>query len=188
MKANYNLAVEGSIAYLVPYREAHVPKYHEWMADPEIQKLTASEPLSLEEEYAMQKSWAEDEDKCTFIVYDKTANASEDPGNKGAMAGDVNIFFNEPEDRGTAEIEIMIAEPQSRRKGIAVETLQMFMAYAAAELGVKCFRAKILDDNEPSIKLFQNRLGFAEVKRVPIFSVSCMQWLGLVVMLISVVG
>ena len=32
------------------------------MSSVELQKLTASEPLSLEEEYQMQKSWIEDQD------------------------------------------------------------------------------------------------------------------------------
>ena len=38
-----------------------------WLQD--LQKATASEPLTLDEEYAMQKSWRNDADKLTFIVH-----------------------------------------------------------------------------------------------------------------------
>lgn len=53
---------------LVPYLPIHVPKYHGWMSNEAILQQTASESLSLEEEFAMQVTWATDEDKRTCIL------------------------------------------------------------------------------------------------------------------------
>lgn len=61
MRANANLTLRGNLCALVPYKAEHVALYHEWMQDPDIRHATASEPLSIEEEYAMQREWAEDE-------------------------------------------------------------------------------------------------------------------------------
>ena len=41
------------------------------MASPELQKLTASEPLSLDEEYQMQESWRQDEDSKIILRFIK---------------------------------------------------------------------------------------------------------------------
>lgn len=62
MRANENTKIVSGRVVLVPYREEHVAKYHEWMASAELQELTASEPLTLEEEYAMQKKWQVEDD------------------------------------------------------------------------------------------------------------------------------
>ncbi|KAK2589184.1 hypothetical protein KPH14_001999 [Odynerus spinipes] len=76
--------------------EKHVTRYHEWMKSPELQHLTASEPLTLTEEYEMQKDWLMDEHKCTFIVLDKSIFQS--TGDEiAAMIGDTNLFFNDAE-------------------------------------------------------------------------------------------
>lgn len=50
--------IKGDKVVLVPYREEHVEKYHQWMSDPRLLTLTASEPLTLEEEYEMQSKSA----------------------------------------------------------------------------------------------------------------------------------
>ena len=37
-------------------------RYHGWMQSAELRELTASEPLSLDEEHAMQQTWFTDDD------------------------------------------------------------------------------------------------------------------------------
>uniref|UniRef100_A0A7S3VKR6 N-acetyltransferase domain-containing protein n=1 Tax=Dunaliella tertiolecta TaxID=3047 RepID=A0A7S3VKR6_DUNTE len=234
MLVNQDIVIQGDACILVPYLECHVPRYHSWMQSPELQEATASEPLSLEEEYAMQKSWKEDADKLTFIILDSSLS---EPSIKELdlvkpMAGDVNIFLTPLEEEaeedeseegdadgrpkgvqgssapaGTAghlkqqqhqqygqhdnqdvsqsshnvrdsstslqasiaEVEVMVAEPGSRRKGIAQEAVRLMMAFAAQKLNITRFRAKILSSNSASLALFK-KLGFKETKLVPIFS------------------
>eukprot|EP01012_Entosiphon_sulcatum_P010737 TRINITY_DN16360_c0_g1_i1.p1 TRINITY_DN16360_c0_g1~~TRINITY_DN16360_c0_g1_i1.p1 ORF type:complete len:217 (-),score=42.12 TRINITY_DN16360_c0_g1_i1:104-715(-) len=167
--------LEGPRVRLVPYAPEHVPKYHEWMTDPELLELTASEPLSLEEEVKLQREWAEDPHKTTFILLDRT------DGDR--MVGDVNLFWHEPAEsdgglvRGTSglllpafpEIEIMVAEPAARRKGLAREALGLIMLLARRHYGALGFVAKILERNAASLRLFADVLGFVEERRVAIF-------------------
>ncbi|XP_022598429.1 N-acetyltransferase 9 [Seriola dumerili] len=168
MKVNENTLLEGHRVVLVPYNAEHVPRYHEWMKSPELQQLTASEPLTLEQEYDMQRSWREDDDKCTFIILDKQRWA--DPGveEEQCMVGDVNIFLTDPTDPSLAELEIMIAEASYRGRGIGKEVIRMMMCYGATKLGVKKFQAKIGLDNEVSIGMFK-KLHFQEVSVCKVF-------------------
>lgn len=76
------------------------------------------------------------------------------------MAGDVNVFFNgsaDDDDVGAesgryavGEVEVMIAERGSRRKGLAREALTMMMDYCSRELSTSRFVAKIKDHNGAS--------------------------------------
>ncbi|KAL4400095.1 N-acetyltransferase [Malassezia pachydermatis] len=165
------------------------------MQDPALQQQTASEPLSLEEEYEMQQSWRDDADKLTFIVLAKERAMSEETSvtellRACSMAGDVNVFLSEryeDEDDMDApsttwgELEVMIAEPHWRRQGLAREALRMLLHYITTEppmasdetthpfpLPMNRLFARISMDNDPSLALFCT-LGFSRVKENAVF-------------------
>nr|XP_019960782.1 PREDICTED: N-acetyltransferase 9 isoform X1 [Paralichthys olivaceus] len=152
------------------------------MKSPELQQLTASEPLTLEQEHAMQRSWREDDDseeasvfrfffivpECTFIILDKQLWTDPDVEEEQCMVGDVNIFLTDPTDPSLAELEIMIAEASYRGRGIGKEVTRMMMSYGVAKLGVKKFQAKIGLDNEVSVGMFK-KLHFQEVSVCEVF-------------------
>lgn len=160
MRDNYSVSIAGCKVTLVPYRHKFVETYNEWMKDPYILEMTASEPLTLQEEYEMQQSWKDDKSKCTFIVLATSVlNESTAEGNVGdkeilAMAGDVNLFLNDRDDSGNAEIDVMIAECKYRRQGLAEEAVSMIMKYGVERLGIHRFYAKINETNKASRDLF----------------------------------
>ncbi|KAK4577084.1 hypothetical protein RGQ29_027548 [Quercus rubra] len=165
------VSLEGKKVIMVPYMEAHVPKYHEWMQDPALLQATATEPLTLQQEFQMQLTWTQDPNKQTFIVLDREMVVGEfihgDP-HVEAMVGDVNLYMNNFDDPNMAEIEIMIAEPKSRGKGLGKESVLLMMAFAVESLGIHIFRAKIGESNGASLTLFR-KLGFEEASYSEIF-------------------
>lgn len=158
------ISIAGYPLVLVPYKEIHVRCYHIWMQSPDLLALTASEPLSLEEEFQNMKSWREDDTKMTFIILDRSLG-------ENFMVGDVNLYLQPKTEEGknVAEIEVMIAEPAARRKGLAKTALKIMMAFAVEQLKTDIFIAKVLDHNKPSIALFTTALKFEEERIVPVF-------------------
>lgn len=120
------------------------------MSDQAIQEATASEPLTLEEEYENQQSWRESHDKLTFILC-KPVTISDDPVSSvqagdvdslERMIGDINLFLYpwDDEDDGedascthpsycVGEIDIMIASQDDRGKGSGKAAVSTFMHY-----------------------------------------------------------
>lgn len=91
------------------------------MQDADLQAATASEPLSMTEEYDMQRSWRTDNDKLTFIV----CQSREEPESakqivQGGqddrperMIGDINLFLFEPEDDDDEEDDSGVQAPHA---------------------------------------------------------------------------
>lgn len=118
----------------------------------EIQEATASEPLTLEEEYAMQRSWRQDADKLTFIVCRAITSGEDDipsqtqlqseSDSPATMVGDINLFLRVDDgEEGDSpptivgEVELMIAEKVNRRRGFGRAALLMFMRYIVQNQG-----------------------------------------------------
>jgi RimJ/RimL family protein N-acetyltransferase len=125
------------------------------MQDADLQAATASEPLSMTEEYDMQQSWRTDNDKLTFIVCQprepnvtsQTVQGGDDDRPE-RMIGDINLFLFEPEDDDddddgdsnapnrsnssnalVGEIELMIARKDLHRQGYGRAALLSFTTY-----------------------------------------------------------
>ncbi|XP_014789165.1 N-acetyltransferase 9-like protein [Octopus bimaculoides] len=167
MLINCNTKIISDRIILVPYEAAHVPKYNCWMQSDELLSLTASERLTLEEEYENQISWRQDEKKCTFIILDH--EMYKNSGDEiESMIGDINLFFNDPSLEDTAEIEVMIAEISSRRKGFGKQAVILMMVYGVEILKITKFTAKIGMSNSISLGLFL-KIGFIEESRSSAF-------------------
>jgi RimJ/RimL family protein N-acetyltransferase len=178
MLLNENVTLEGEKCVLVPYTKDLVEQYHSWFVnDQELLDLTGSELLTIEEEYKNQESWRTDEQKLTFLIRDNTLETE-------PLCGDINAFFSEfyaedwthedvepsNPDSLVGEINLMIAEKQSRRKGIAREALEIFSKYILENIpSIKLFVAKIQIGNDASVKLFES-VGYVEFKRVECFN------------------
>ncbi|KAA6409379.1 MAG: hypothetical protein FRX48_06932 [Lasallia pustulata] len=138
MLINRNTAISTPKVLLVPYCKHHVPTYHEWMQDEDLQKATASERLTLPDEHSMQQTWRRDTDKLTFItctlpsvVPDAILATTHDSFD--CMLGDVNLFLTDHHDADpsgvVAEIELMIARKRHQGHGYGRASLLAFLTY-----------------------------------------------------------
>ncbi|SPP80512.1 N-acetyltransferase 9-like protein [Drosophila guanche] len=175
MHLNENIKLLGNKIILAPYEARHVPKYHDWMSNETLRQLTASEELTLSEEYLMQQSWREDSDKLTFIILAADIYAR-DNDEIAAMVGDTNLFLRHDPDTNerVAEAEIMIAEPQARGTGYGREAMLLMLKYAQSQLQLHKFEVKIDMDNAVSLRLFES-FQFVETARVKVFHEVTMQ-------------
>ncbi|KAL0943652.1 n-acetyltransferase 9 [Colletotrichum truncatum] len=191
-------AIATSKVTLVPYEARHVEQYHEWMSDPDIQEATASEPLTLEEEYENQQSWRTSHDKLTFIICEPlpatSDAASAQAGEVDAparMIGDINFFVyphdDEEEGEGAyvGEVDVMVAAKEHRGKGVGYAAVTSLLVYVhqnqdrilkeyiegegkGGKAELKGLMVKIKENNAASIALFK-RVGFTQKGEVNYF-------------------
>jgi RimJ/RimL family protein N-acetyltransferase len=154
-----------------------------------MQEATASERLTLEEEYENQESWRASHDKLTFIICEPH------PGVSGAstiragqldvserMVGDVNLFLYPHEDEGEEElpsaapefcvgvIDIMVAEQQYRGNGLGRAVVQAFVQYICRHVdGIMQEYAEDKDMPAPKLKLLMAKINQGNAKSITLF-------------------
>ncbi|MGB3143211.1 MAG: GNAT family N-acetyltransferase [Maribacter sp.] len=75
--------------------------------------------------------------------------------------GLIDLFDFEPYHQRVG-LGIIIQDTEMRNKGIGKEAIQLVIEYAFQTLGVKQVYANILEENEPSLNLFE-KLGFVAI-------------------------
>lgn len=84
--------------------------------------------------------------------------------NCGNLIGLVNLDgFDWP--NGHTEIGIALISPAERGHGLASEALTLLIRYAFDELGLNRIWARVIEDNKPSVRLFES-LGFVSEGRL----------------------
>ncbi|KAK7432366.1 methionyl-tRNA synthetase [Neonectria magnoliae] len=154
----------------------------------DIQEATASEPMTLHEEYENQQSWRTSSDKLTFIICAPLPDgddciASADAGAK--MRGDINFFLYPYDDEAaedgwcTGEVDVMIASTAHRGLGVGQAAVCALLVYLRAHVDgvmaeyatgskLKSLMVKIKEGNAGSRALFQ-KLGFVQRGEVNYF-------------------
>jgi RimJ/RimL family protein N-acetyltransferase len=156
-----------------------------------IQEATASERLTLEEEYESQESWRASHDKLTFIICQPLSAAARGgasiqaggPDSPVRMVGDVNLFlypYEEEDDLElpsatpefcVGEVDIMIADQEHRGKGLGRAVVQAFLQYISRNLdGIMREYAEDKDmPTPPGLKLLMAKISQTNAGSVALF-------------------
>jgi RimJ/RimL family protein N-acetyltransferase len=187
------MANEVNFLLLLPFERTSITMIQD------LQKATASEPLSLDAEYSMQRSWRLDGDKLTFIAclppsIPPQVNAPEIVGTKDdaddCLIGDVNLFLFEDDDaddevnqrsedgvqgglKVVGELEIMIAQTNLQGHGYGTAILKAFLWYIISNVSEILSEYAASLPAEPkrtlALKYLRVRIDAANVRSIKLF-------------------
>jgi RimJ/RimL family protein N-acetyltransferase len=131
--------------------------YGEWYGDEEIWRLTswAASPLSPS---AAERLFEDREHSSTDDSFAIHLKGKEDP------IGVVSLM-NISEANASAELSVIVGDPDDRRRGYGAEAMSLLLDYGFEELGLNRVGLSVFEFNEEAISTYK-RLGFREEGRL----------------------
>jgi len=149
--------IVGEMVALGPLRKDLVPTYTRWYNEFHTLRTlgTTPVPLTLEQdERQHERLVARAETEISFTIYErKTARP----------IGNAGLFDVDYRNR-TAELGLIIAEPDARGKGYGTETTRLVVDYAFTGLGLHNVMLTVFEYNLAGIRVY-NKAGFKEIGR-----------------------
>lgn len=141
--------MHGGRVRLRPVEEADLPRFVEWLADPEVTRWLAAvdEPPTLEDEYEWWRERRADPDNVMWAI------EAED----GELIGTVDLRLVPHAPR--AELGIAIQDKARWGKGYGTETVRLAVGYAFVELGLHRVELHVDEENARAIRCYE-KVGF----------------------------
>lgn len=134
---------------LRPVAEADLPRFVEWLADPEVTRWLGmdGDAPTLDEEY----EWWEEKigDPQTVVWAIETR--------KGRLIGNIELRVKPQAQR--AELGVAIQDKRERGKGFGTEAVRLVLAYAFAEMGLNRVELTCDEDNVRALRCYE-KCGF----------------------------
>lgn len=151
-----NLPLQGKRVHLDALNEDDLPVLRSFFRDPAALYYYVPSPVFPRTLAQLRKNMADWHDNRQYFTF--AIRAGEQLA--GLLHLDSVDYTN-----GNAEIGIAITNTESRGQGFASEAISLMLDYAFGELRLERITARIIDGNEPSLKLFRG-LGFTHEGRL----------------------
>ncbi len=139
------------------HERANYPLYARWYGDEEVWRLTSwtAEPLRQGEVERLFESRERSSQDDSFAIH---REGEEEP------IGVISLM-NMNEEKASADLSIIIGDPEDRDEGLGTEAIRVLLRYAFEDLGLEKVGLSVFEFNEPAVRAYE-KLGFKKEGRM----------------------
>ncbi|MCH8813830.1 MAG: GNAT family N-acetyltransferase [Chloroflexi bacterium] len=141
--------LEGERVRLRPVNEDDLPRFVEWLADPEVSRWLAAvgEPPTLDDEHEWYEEQRANPDGVLWSIETLA----------GKLVGNTDLRLAPHADR--AELGIAIQDKTRWSQGLGTDAVRLIVEYAFSELGLHRIELQVDEENERAIRCYE-KCGF----------------------------